>query len=162
MLCCLIKYMPYLLIVTVHHCLHTGTQTTPHSLHRNTTDKYFLKTLRNDSTKQVAEGTKVIGGVVWCSGLQVCRYGHSELGQIPLTEKTLFLLHGSDTHALTAPSLLGPSSKLTHRSPYPCELSPGLQAFSKQVPQVQDGAHQAALDDKFSLPFPAVNEKRGP
>lgn len=176
MLWWLIKYMPYLvqrlwqrLIVIFHHCLHTGTQVTPHSLHRSTTDKYFLMTLCNDSTKQVAEGTQAAGGVVWSSGLQVCRYGHWSGLQLSLGPwanpshcKKPLPAPMAEAHALTALPLLGPSSKLTHRPPYPCELSPGLQASSKQVSQVQGGAHEAALDDKFSLPFPTVNGKRGP
>lgn len=125
MLWCLIKYMPYLvqrlwwwLTVIFHHCLCIGTQATPYSLHRNTSDKYFLMTSCNWRLNKTNDRghTRYWGcsAVQWPASLQTCMLVWAPaftwtLGKSLSLQKASSHSYDSDVHALTAFPLLGPS-----------------------------------------------------
>lgn len=81
------------------------------------------------------------------------------LGKSLSLQKASSHSYDSDVGALTAFPLLGPSSH--PQTLYLCEMSLGLQGSPKQVPQAQDGAHQAALGDvkSASLSLPLVGKE---
>lgn len=177
MLWCAIKYMPYLvqrwwwwLTVIFHHYLCIATQVTPyHCTETPVTNISLWLYVTEDSTN--GRGHTSYRGAVLSSGLQDCRRGCWSGLQLSLgpwanpshCKKKPLPAPMALMHMLWQLFLCWVLQASHPQTPYPCELSPGLQGSSKQVSQVQDDAHQAALGDlkSASLFFPA-HGKRGP
>jgi len=178
MLWSLIKHMPYLAqrlwwwsIVIFHHYLRIGTHTTPHSLQRNTSDKYFLMTFCNWRLNKTNDRGYTsywrCTADQWPASLQTGCWTGLQLSLRPRVNpsqwKKPLPAPMAQIYTLWQLFLYWVLQASHPQTPYPCELSSGLQGSSKQVPQVEDGAHQAALSNLKSASLsPWLMKHAGP
>lgn len=160
MLGCLLKYMPYYRVeVTMMTDCHFHTVCMlAHKWHLNSLQRgrqiFPHNYVTEDSTKQTTEGTQATGGAVQSGGLKVCSHGRWSGLQLSLGPwanlsrcRKPLPIPMTLMHMVCQVFLCWVLQASHPQTLYNCELSRGLQGSSKQVPQVQDGAHWAALSD---------------